>query len=75
MGGVKVFKREMCSNINAFLYFIFKDFLIPEDEVKSKKVTITSCNYFQSNSYFRESRVFSARVLKEQKREWSGGES
>ena len=36
IAGVKAIKRETYSNINPFLYF-FKDFLIPEDEVKSVK--------------------------------------
>jgi hypothetical protein len=37
IAGVKAIKRETYSNINPFLYHIFKDFLIPEDEVKSAK--------------------------------------
>ena len=36
IAGVKAIKRETYSNINPFLYF-FKDFLIPENEVKSVK--------------------------------------
>ena len=37
IAGVKAFKRQTYSNINPFLYHIFKDFLIPEDKVKSAK--------------------------------------
>jgi hypothetical protein len=37
IAGVKAIKRETYSNIHPFLYPIFKDFLIPVDEVKSAK--------------------------------------
>ena len=37
IAGVNAIKRQTYSNIHPFLYPIFKNFLIPADEVKSGK--------------------------------------